>query len=41
VRLPRRLDPYGLITRRRESPSAAALAFIKALRMESDVLRAA
>jgi DNA-binding transcriptional LysR family regulator len=41
VRLPRRLDPYGLITRRRESLSAAALAFIKALRMESDVLRAA
>jgi DNA-binding transcriptional LysR family regulator len=41
VRLPRRLDPYGLITRRRESLSAAALAFIHALRMESDALRAA
>jgi len=40
VRLPRKLDPYGLITRRRESLSAAANAFIKAVRMESDVLRA-
>src|SRR5688572_1366194 len=40
VRLPRKLDPYGLITRRRESLSAAANAFIKAIRMESDVLRA-
>ena len=40
VRLPRKLDPYGLITRRRESLSAAASAFIKAVRMESDVLRA-
>jgi len=39
VRLPRKLDPYGLITRRRESLSAAANAFIKAVRMESDVLR--
>jgi DNA-binding transcriptional LysR family regulator len=41
VRLPRRLDPYGLITRRRESLSAAAQAFIQSLRMESDVLRMA
>lgn len=40
VRLPRKLDPFGLITRRRESLSAAAGAFIKAVRMESHVLRA-
>jgi DNA-binding transcriptional LysR family regulator len=40
VRLPRRLDPYGLITRRRESLSVAALAFIQTLRRESEALRA-
>ncbi|HSV58287.1 MAG TPA: LysR substrate-binding domain-containing protein [Variovorax sp.] len=40
LRLPRKLDPYGLITRRRESLSAAANAFVKAMLMESDVHRA-
>jgi DNA-binding transcriptional LysR family regulator len=40
VRLPRRLEPYGLITRRRESLPAGALAFMQMLRRESDALRA-
>jgi len=39
VRLPRRLDPYGLVTRRRESLSAAGLVFVNALRKESDLVR--
>jgi DNA-binding transcriptional LysR family regulator len=41
VRLPRRLDPYGLVYRRRETLSPAAMAFVKALRLESDTARAA
>ncbi|ROZ75459.1 hypothetical protein EEB15_16070 [Ramlibacter sp. WS9] len=39
VRLARRLDPYGLVTRRRESLSAAGLVFVNALRKESDLAR--
>lgn len=41
VRLARRLDPYGLVTRRRESLSAAAAVFANALRKESDLARTA